>query len=159
MDFPELISKSRDHLVEQIRDYSRSQKELWQQVPWLSYEADGRSSTLDPYVSRPYHDGTMEIHLFSSFTMDCPIYVDLSNGELVRKISSGLTREVKIISAENKYVFPIANSLERIDAQRIIDSLEDRANGPLSPIGNRIRKESLDIQNNENPMSKIYTRD
>src|SRR3989338_153814 len=77
----EIETGGRD-LVGKIRDYSRSQVELWQQVPLLALEADVRDTSdhISDY-GRWYSYGYLPLH--GSYVNDYTVAVDLATGELV----------------------------------------------------------------------------
>lgn len=66
-------------LAEELRMFSKAQKGLWQQVPWLALQADGRSGYSDGYAFA-YHKGLWRIEAsiqHGSYT----IAIDCATGE------------------------------------------------------------------------------
>jgi hypothetical protein len=112
------IEQNAQTLIDMIRQYSRDQKELWQQVPYLALQADGRSGYSDNY-SRAYRTGywALESSIVKGYYN---IFVDLSNGDLVNAID-----ESQFADAEQ--IIKVAFHLEEIDACEIIDDLTAKA--------------------------------
>ena len=113
MELLEIIANV-EKVVEEIRDYSKSQIKLWQRIPLLALEADGRTGFRGNY-SKAYHNGFWALD--GSFSDGhYLVYVDLSNGELVD--------EYVLKPARNKEVLQLVFNLEELDAQKIVTSLE-----------------------------------
>ncbi|MDP3966562.1 MAG: hypothetical protein Q8Q04_03460 [archaeon] len=89
-----------------IREYSRSQKELWKKVPYLALEADGRGG-YSSEIANCYQRGYKKVSDF--------VYVDLENGELI-------DYEGKIV--DDKWVAELSPNLNDLDAREIISELE-----------------------------------
>ena len=119
--FDKLAATSKE-LVEQIRELSRSQRSLWQQIPFLAVLADGRTGFLDHY-SRAYYQGYWAIR--ASVRDGCfTVYVDLETGELVCSLNPG-------IKASDNDLLMIASALDQIDAAAIIEELSTKAKQPI----------------------------
>ncbi len=123
----EIENDARD-LVERIREYSRSQKELWQQVPLLALEAQEKDNPNNNY-RRAYEQGYLRAY-DDDFTLAC---VDLETGELVKLslvwTDSKGTLLPKIDYTNPKqapdYVVLRAYSLNSLDAEDIVKELKD----------------------------------
>ncbi len=109
-------------LDELIRAYTRSERELWQLVPYLALQADGRSGYSSQY-SLAYSVGLWRIEhsldRFSSYT----VAVDCATGELV---SIPNTHE----KAHKEDVLRCASRLREFDAAAVV--LELRKEGKAS---------------------------
>jgi len=150
MDESELNSKAED-LVAKIREFSKSQKELWQKIPYLSLQADGRAGYSDG-LSRAYRNGFWELEcsLVSGFYQ---VYVDLETGELVNASS------VSARQASDKNVLKIALNLEQLNAQKIITCLEERACQPYPTYENPIKQDSWRVETKEKlNLTETYSR-
>ena len=104
-------------LAGEIRDYARSQRELWRQVPWLALEADGRTGFGEGIV---YRRGYLPV-LTVGYTK---LYVDCESGELVR------WSENRMPPAEDADVLLLLKGMEELDASGLIDALEAEAAEP-----------------------------
>ena len=123
----EIETGARD-LAERIREYSRSQVELWQQVPLLALEAQEKDSPNNEY-RRAYEQGYLSVN-DDDFTPAC---VDLETGELIR-LSLVWTDSKGVLQPKIDYTNPeqapdyavlIAYSLDLLDAERIVKELKD----------------------------------
>ena len=108
-------------LAENIRTYARSQKELWQLVPWLALEADGRSGYLDNY-SRAYHLGVWALRASCSGG-SYSVYVDLATGELIRAGTFHWDQGKLMPASDDEILMPAAN-IEELDAASIVKELQ-----------------------------------
>ena len=111
------IRTEADKVIFDIRELSRRQKDLWQRVPYLALQADGRSGYSDNY-SRAYREGywALDASVRSGLYS---VYVDLENGKLVNPAVPK-----KLASDED--VLMLAFSLEQIDARAIVTDLYKR---------------------------------
>ena len=66
-------------LAEELRMFSKAQKELWQRVPWLALQADGRSGYSDGYAFA-YHKGLWRIEA-SVQNSNYVVAIDCATGE------------------------------------------------------------------------------
>lgn len=118
---PESLEKAQAELIEAKRQWCRKQKPLWQQVPWLAVQADGRDGWNDSY-SRAYSWG-----LWTLPTMRNGYYVafvDCQTGELV-------TYPEKLRPLDGATVLQL--SLESIDAGKVVDDLREAGREPKWP--------------------------
>lgn len=113
-----LIKGSANGLVENIREFSRQQKNIWQKVPYLALQADGRWGYSDQY-SRAYQCGYWALDAsleHGSYT----VFVDLESGELLNPFN---LKEAAF--AEN--ILELAMHADQIDASLIVEDLEKRS--------------------------------
>ena len=115
-------------LVSGIRTWCKSQVELWQQVPNLALEAEGRSGYLDQY-SYCYHYGFWRIwapdHRGSTVLLTS---VDCASGELAVDVL--FERKGLVLSSEAD-VLGLGAQLDDIDAAAIIEHLTEKAAQPV----------------------------
>lgn len=112
---PKQLVQSRTDLAEAIRSWCREQRELWQQVPYLALQADGRSGWSDSH-SRAYNWGLWTLPYRQS-SYYCA-FVDCETGDLVRN-----PKNLDPLSDE-----PILYmALKVYDAQAVIDLLKEDA--------------------------------
>jgi hypothetical protein len=159
------ITANAEKVVESIRNYSRSQRELWQRVPWLALEADGRNGYCDTYA-RAYSTGCWALEGSVSRGY-YSVYVNLFTGELVSAYSVpddfSVISEVPKVSnlrpADNREVLKFALSLDELDAKKLISELEEEAKEPILPPYNPIGQEVWrnEIRRDLN-LKKIYVR-
>jgi len=130
MDSAKMI-KNVEKVIEDIRNYTTSQKELWQKVPLLALEADGRTGFKDNY-SRAYNHGfwALEGSVNNGYYS---VYVDLATGDLINPYVS-LNRVFEPAGKES--VLKLALNLNELDAQRIVTNLEEKAQKPYSSFYN-----------------------
>ena len=115
----DLIARHREKIIEEVRSYVRSQKELWQRIPWLLLQNEGLKKGVPGLAfhdwefgywtarsSRDYYFGHDDLHY-------CTVFVGLATGELV-------ARDVRH-PATDEDVCHLAFHLGELDAQAIID--------------------------------------
>ena len=126
MDSAKII-KNVEKVIEDIRNYSTSQKELWQKVPLLALEADGRMGFKDTYA-RAYNQGfwALEGSVNNGYYS---VYVDLATGDLINFYAS--LNQVFEPAGEGS-VLKLALNLNELDAKRIVTNLEEEAKKPYS---------------------------
>lgn len=122
----EEIERKRDELVEMIREYSRGQKELWQLVPNLALEADGRTGY---GFQRVYGQGVLALQS-TIFSGSYTVYVDLATGDLVSPITFHDQGELDLALDTN--VLRVLARLDELDAQKFVDHLRARSQEPHS---------------------------
>ena len=109
-------------LDELIRTYTRSEKELWQLVPYLALQADGRSGYSSQYAVA-YQKGLWiiehSVDRFSSYT----VAVDCATGELV---SIPNTHE----KAHMMDLLRCASRLDEFDAAAVVLALQKAGKAP-----------------------------
>lgn len=121
--FEEVNDVARE-LVQKVQKVSKQQKSLWQQVPYLALQADGRTGYSDQY-SRAYHQGYWAVES-SVRDGSYSVYVDLETGELVNAYDPRET-------ALDEDVLSIILHLHKLDATQIVSALKAHA---TEPIGN-----------------------
>ncbi len=109
------VEESISHLVEQVCAYSIAQKSLWQQVPWLALEADGRHGYNGAY-SGAYSHGFWPLHSTNMTGPGYVGYVDLATGNLVLS----MTQPVR---PSNARLACIACEPDLLNAQKLLDHL------------------------------------
>lgn len=116
------IFKTKKKLVEQIREYVRSQKELWRQIPYLALQADGRGSFSDVYT-RAYNVGVwpLEASIKDGYYQ---VMIDLATGELIS--SFYLYEYKKLANAHPDLILPLINGIDELDANKIIFELKQK---------------------------------
>ena len=118
------LEAKTNELDELIRAYTRSEKELWQLVPYLALQADGRSGYSSQYAVA-YQKGLWIIEhsldRFSSYT----VAVDCATGELV---SIPNTHE----KAHMADILQCASRLHEFDAAAVVLELRKAGKAPYS---------------------------
>lgn len=114
-------------LIEHIRAFSRRQAALWQRVPYLALEADGRTGFNDNH-SRAYRQGVWAVD--SCVNGNYTIYVDLATGELIDPFAFHEKGEIK--PASDAGVLTLATKLAELDAFAVVQRLEERAREPVA---------------------------
>ena len=142
------LNQQLDSLAELLRAYCRSQKELWQQVPYWALEADGVFG-YSSKLNLCYKEGLWEV--VGTYCL----YVDCETGELVNQSLPVLAETWSIIRA-----FPdFYQDLNRLNAGDVIKKLESEIQRltSCSIYDERAKKEHLD-HISTNKVSKIYCR-
>lgn len=133
------IQSLTSDLVERIYAYSASQKEHWQQIPFLALEADGRTGFSDVFA-RVYHTGYWALGrpiVHGSYQ----IYVDCADGSLVDAASvSDFVYDDVVITNTNKHArkpsqtatLSLATHLEDLDAKAIVKDLQKQTTRPYA---------------------------
>ena len=116
------IKDLAERLVASLRELSVSQASLWQQVPYLALQADGRTGYSDQY-SRAYRQGYWAIEPSLMDYGSYMIYVDLETGEFVDGY-------IPTNSANAKNILMLANYPEQLDVYRIIRYLKKECKKP-----------------------------
>ncbi|MDP3734090.1 MAG: hypothetical protein Q8R37_02585 [Nanoarchaeota archaeon] len=129
------IQQLKNDLVEKIREYSLSQQQQWQRVPYLALMADGRSGFNGNY-SRAYHQGywALESSCKSGYYN---VYVDLDNGNLVDAHHAAssidlfdvdIPKESKSVPANEDEIITL--DLDNLDARSLVRMLQQQAQEP-----------------------------
>lgn len=122
------IERDTAALVRGIREFARSQVETWRRVPYLALEADGRSGFSDNYA-RAYRQGVWAVEASvrdGSYT----VYVDLATGDLVNPFS--FHEQARCVDAYDSHVLALATSIDQLDAEALVVSLEAAARKPVA---------------------------
>ncbi len=160
------IIADAEKLAEGIRNYSKAQKKLWQRVPLLALEADGRDGFLDNY-SRAYDTGFWALE--AGIRDGCySVYVDLATGELVDAYSASggfsvcdidVPKESKIKPAGKEDVLTLAFRLDELDARKLVNSLERKAKEPYPSYYNPEEQEAWrDKKRKELNLQELFVR-
>jgi hypothetical protein len=156
----ELMKKSNiisdaSNLVKKIREYSRSQKELWQQVPWLALEADGRTGW---GYSRCYNDGLLELDACKSDGRYQAL-VDLATGDIINAFKFYNKVPPKIVLADDEEVLRLSFHMDQLDVKKFVGVLKREAKkhygSYYDPQEQEARKTEIRERSN---LQKIYVR-
>ncbi|HBM45670.1 MAG: hypothetical protein UT05_C0004G0025 [Parcubacteria group bacterium GW2011_GWF2_38_76] len=109
-------------LAETIREFCRSQKDLWQLVPNLALEADGRGGYLSLY-SAAYTDGYWILNYCRPNQQYYRLAVDLLNGDIV------CIMDEAPLASDEKIIKELLENIDEIDAGKIIAELEKDIQG------------------------------
>lgn len=116
----DLQLKARN-LANEIRQWSIMQTSLWQQLPNLALECDGRTGFSDKFQFC-YELGFWR--LWSSGD-DLMVSVDCATGRIIHEGISSTTNV--LTDANDEYILRLAPYLDRLDAASIIGQLSDEA--------------------------------
>jgi hypothetical protein len=109
-------------LAEEIREYSRSQVELWRQVPWLALQATGRDGGMGNY-SHAYCSGSWVLRTHSSALQFLP-YIECSTGEIF------CYHDLVVGPETDDGIIALSKSLGLLDASAVIEQLKQEASAP-----------------------------
>ncbi len=115
-------------VISEVRMWCESQVELWQQIPNLALEADGRNG-YSANRSYCYNYGFWRIWENSPRGGYLLCSVDCETGKLAYDIDS--YKQGSLIIADDKSVVPLLTRLDEIDAAKIIATLEATINTPI----------------------------
>ena len=147
METKQILEDTID-ISKNIRGYSISQKEFWQQIPSLALEADGRTGHSDNY-GRAFR--TKYWALNSSIENgNYQVYVDLRTGDLVDAFHASdfsimdytIETEKKSVPAEDEQIIKLAFHLCELDASRILKELKKESKQPHGSYYNTKEKEA-----------------
>lgn len=105
------ISSSAKEIIQQLKEYTIAQQDSWERIPALALEADGRTGFSHLYNSA-YHAGLWGINLEQR-----TVNVNLFTGELLATDAQALL---------------FALEPEKLDARKIVASLEEKAKAPYA---------------------------
>lgn len=116
-------TKSLLKLPKDIRSYSHSQKDLWQKVPYLALEVDGKFGFNEIY-RLAYEEGYWVLCHNESKPLIVHNLVDLETGDIIqgRSLDSKIPKlasAIELIDLLNS-----SNSIDELDAQKIIKNLK-----------------------------------
>jgi hypothetical protein len=133
------ISQEKDNLATEIRNCAKAQACLWQQIPNLALEADGRSGYNDMYALA-YRMRVWPIH---SQNGRYDAYIDLQSGEIVHfpnwtgpiyvngeEVNLETKNSRKPEPLPDKNIITFADNLDWLNAQKLIDELNKCAQEP-----------------------------
>lgn len=126
----ESLTQSVQDLVQDMRDWCESQVELWQQVPNLALEADGRTGFLGNW-GYCYTYGFWRIWESTPRGGYLLCSVDCVSGKLARDTAS--FKKGELVLASDKEVAQLLMRLDDIDAQKVVENLTAHAQKPISP--------------------------
>jgi len=116
-----LIRQKRRELVSAVRSWVRSQKDLWQRVPYLALQADGRSGHLDKFAHAYYH-GYWLLDASINNGYYC-VSVDLANGELIDP-------NKPTQKASDDSILVLVADIDALDAVKVVAYLEQASTEP-----------------------------
>lgn len=118
-----LLTEQRERYVDELFEFVRSQRELWQQIPLLALKADGRTGYSDAYA-RAHRQKLWAIDssVGSQGLRGYSVYVDLETGELVNPYD-------RTKPASRSSVLHL--KIEELDASKLIEALEKQAQVPF----------------------------
>lgn len=116
-------------LVKDVREWCESKAELWQRVPNLALEANGRSGYLDDY-SYCYNFGFWRIWGRSPRGQYLLCSVDCATGVIAYDAES--FRQGRLVVARDRDVLHLLDRLDEIDAELVIARLEENIATPQS---------------------------
>ena len=130
---PEKLVVDLNVAVSAIRDYSRSQAEVWQTVPFWALEADGRSGYQDS-CGQACQNRSWMIESSASNGI-YTVYVDLRNGELM------LPGFGSVLANSGDIARAFMRDPNDFDASRLVLQLKESAKAPYMPGFDRVKVE------------------
>lgn len=115
---PKSLEEIASEYVEGLREYSRSQVELWKKIPWLALQAEGISGFSDEGASR-YGAGYLRLLVEGGSYL---IFLDLDTGEICSSLHP-------IQLAPDHDVMKLTPA--DLDAQAYIDELVEYGSRPI----------------------------
>lgn len=115
---PKSLEEIAAEYVEGLREYSRSQVELWKKIPWLALQAEGISGFSDEGASR-YGSGYLRLLVENG---SYRIFLDLDTGEICSSF-----HPIKLASDHDVIKLTPAD----LDAQAYIDELVQEGSRPI----------------------------
>lgn len=121
----EKIVTKLPQLLLEVRQWSESQKELWQQIPNLALEADGKNGYSDD-LAYCYTYGFWRIWDSSSYRgMYLLCSIDCSTGRIGNE-SASFSQE-KFVEATDEAILRLLSRLDDIDASLLLKNLKEAA--------------------------------
>lgn len=122
LSFLMVIIEDRKGIAEEIRKAVAIQKDLWQKIPWLALEADGRIGFSSKYACA-YERGYLQLEA-SKINGRYRVYLDLDTGELFDAffIACG----INVLASDENVVNLLRNGYE-LNATETIKNLEQEA--------------------------------
>lgn len=125
------LQRMQHELAEAVREYSRSQVELWRQLPWFVLQSQGRTGW------GPGHEYSVGVRILPS--LDAHGYhigcVDLETGELIytpknqsdiRPIRDAQVLQIKLEELDAKTVLALYKKLAKEETGSYYDAQEQR---------------------------------
>lgn len=155
------LQEKADALIKEIRQYSESQKELWQKLPYLALQAEGRGEQKGEFVfGHIYYRGYKNLSCtwgeYSHYAS-----IDLETGIIV-KTGNIILNHYRYEPADNGLVGKLAGHIDEIDASAALRHFEELASQPYDKsicivgIDKIEEKKNAIIQ--ELNLKKIYVR-
>jgi hypothetical protein len=123
-DIKSRINNQAGDLEQMIKQYCRSQKELWQRIPYLALMADSYMNP-DYALQKAYESGYWDTSYHAPSGRN--IFVDCGTGELCYYISKSYSNTRQPVISEE--ILGLAFRLDCLDAKQAIDSLRERIKG------------------------------
>lgn len=119
------LTTFRGDYIDALRQFCREQKSLWQQVPWMALQADGRTGWSESYA-RAYKSGywTIDRVRVHSYYVG---FVDLATGELVGIGPGKSLSTATPLSGD----FVLQVTIKDIDAAHVIGEIQQDVMRPL----------------------------
>jgi len=124
------LKEQKTSIADEIREYVRGQRELWNQIPNLCLEADGRHGYLEDW-SDAYYNKTLGLQ---------NVYIDLVTGEIINypnlqpvvHVNDGIMYDPNTDWDRKAQLAPDGSvvdlDLEGLDAEKHIENLREQAN-------------------------------
>jgi hypothetical protein len=118
----ELILEHKASLCNELRQYTKSQLDLWQQVPWLSLHADGRDGAMGhPQYAPAYLSGSWALSVDSKVPYYYRPYVDCATGEIQ------IVKNSVHSPATDDDLLPLLRHIDQLDAAAVIADLQQQS--------------------------------
>ncbi len=115
-------------LVKEIRDFSRSQVDLWKRIPWLALEVNGRTG-YDGWLNSASISGIWLVHaLLPGDSGRVNALVDLLTGDLID--TAAFLQGGKFVPLKDDAVLQFCFAMDRLDASAIVHKLAADADKP-----------------------------
>src|SRR3989344_1401763 len=143
-DLKKEIGNDAEGLVEKIREYSRSQVDLWQQVPFLAYlcpkyvgkDEKDRKTIGQEKFSKIDNLGTVSlegylpvgklIYTGSGLKSYYTVLIDLETGKLVEGDANVICLAKARKPAKNDHVLALADYIDELDAEKLVTRLKSK---------------------------------
>ena len=126
LDLKKKVEQEAAALAETIRTYVRSQKELWQLIPWMALNADTAHNSPCTKSDWAYDHGLWPVGEFSLQGGCFHVCVDLATGELIDPVTY-FHGAGKIAPARDRFVLKLTAHIEELDAADIVRRLTHKA--------------------------------
>ena len=116
-------------LVHEVRAFCRSQASLWQTVPYLALEAQGKGGFSDNLYNC-LHTGFWMVTHHGSGGSFVACSIDCATGELANQYAS--IRQERLVLARAEEILPLCSHLDDLDAELVVVKLTEKSAGVLS---------------------------
>ena len=121
------LDASDEEIAAAIRDYCLSQVDIWREIPFWAWHADGRNGN---YYHSEVWTGFRVIEIRHIPFSQCSVHLDLESGELLVTHSSGL----QLRDGEQSEIlafFALKRYLDNIDAPVLLARIRREAHMPI----------------------------